>query len=128
MRTFIRRSVPRLICFLFLFFSLSLSLEVQAAVDTGLEKTANVAGFETGITLQEFIGYGIQAVLALVGAVFFAILVYGGILWMLSDGEQGKITKARGMIFYAVAGLFVVLGAYAVTNFVTTQIAERALK
>ncbi|MBI2644639.1 hypothetical protein HYW94_00470 [Candidatus Uhrbacteria bacterium] len=109
-------------------FLLSFSYQAHAAVETGLSATANTAGYNTATSIQTFIGYGIQAILGVVGAVFFGILVYGGILWMFSDGDQNKITKARGMIFYAIAGILVVLGAYAITSFITTEIAQKALK
>lgn len=75
-----------------------------------------------------YIGYGIQAILGIVGALFFALIVYGGLLWMLSEGEQTKITKAQKMITYAVAGLGIVLGAYTITSFITTQIVTKVLQ
>jgi len=108
---------------LFLFF---LYPNVVAAIDTGLDTTATGV-YNTSLKLPGFIGLGVQAVLGVAGAVFFAILVYGGILWMISDGEEKKITKARTMIFYAVAGLLIAMGAFAITRFITDQIASKTL-
>lgn len=100
------------------------------AIDTGLQATAGVngAGYNTDINLQTYIGLGIKAILGVAGAVFFAVLVYGGILWMISNGEEGKIKSARTMIVYSVMGLIIILGGFAIVNFVTTNIAEETLK
>jgi hypothetical protein len=108
--------------FLSIFFN---ALQVEA-IETGLVGSATGV-YNTSLTVQGCIGLGIQALLGVVGAIFFGILVYGGILWMFSDGEEKKITKARTMMFYAVAGLLIVLGAYAITKFITDQIATKTL-
>lgn len=95
------------------------------AVDTGL--TAAAGAYDTDVNLSGYIGLGIQAILGIAGAVFFAVLVYGGILWMVSNGEEKKITSARTMITYSVAGLIIILGGFAIVNFVTTNIANETL-
>lgn len=95
------------------------------AIDTGLVGAAGA--YNTKVTLQEYIGIGIQAVLGVAGAVFFAVLVYGGILWMISNGEEKKIKEATRMITYSVAGLIIILGGFAIVNFVTTNIAQKTL-
>lgn len=110
---------------LWLFFFLFAG-NALAGSKTGLTETA--AGvYNTTVNLQQYIGLGIQAVLGVAGAVFFAILVYGGILWMISNGEEKKITSARTMITYSVAGLIIILGGFAIVNFVTTNIANKTL-
>ncbi|MDP2656725.1 MAG: hypothetical protein Q8P11_04135 [bacterium] len=69
------------------------------------------------------VGLAVSAILALMGLVFLILILYGGILWMTSEGEPDKVKKARGLIFHAVIGLIIVLGAFAITAFVLRQIA-----
>lgn len=53
------------------------------------------------------------------GIVAVAFIVYGGIQYLLSQGDPGRTRKATLTIIYAVAGLLVVLLAAAITLFVT---------
>jgi len=60
----------------------------------------------------------INAMLGLVGAIFFILIIYGGFMWMISRGEDDKVKKARNIIVYAVIGLIIVAAAYAITSLV----------
>jgi len=66
-----------------------------------------------------FVG-GIIAILliaAIVAAVIF--FIYGGIRWIMSGGDKGKIDQARGMITASIVGLIIALFAYFVLNTIT---------
>ena len=52
------------------------------------------------------------------GVVGVIILIYGGIQFMMSQGDAGKAQKARMTILYAVVGIIVVIAASAITNFI----------
>ena len=62
--------------------------------------------------LQMFINVA-DIVLGIVGAVFLAVLVYGGILYLTSAGDSGKVQKSTKMLLSSLAGLFIVFGAFA---------------
>ncbi len=53
-------------------------------------------------------------------AVLLAIgfLVYGGIKWIMSGGDKGKVEAARGTIVAALVGLVLVFVSYFIINFV----------
>lgn len=55
---------------------------------------------------------GFTGVLALIA------FIYGGITWMLSAGEASKVQKGKDMMKWAVFGLVVIFGAYAILDFV----------
>lgn len=57
---------------------------------------------------------GVVVSLGLVAAVF---IVVGGINYMTSAGDAGKIEKAKKTILYAVIGLVVAALAFAIVNF-----------
>ncbi len=83
----------------------------------GLNNTANVGGIQTSQTdLPIIIGRVVGAALALVGAIFFMLILWAGFGWMLAKGNEEEITKAKETIIGAFLGLIVILGAYAITN------------
>ena len=52
------------------------------------------------------------------GAVAVIMIIIGGMNYVLSSGDTGKLTKAKNTILYSVIGLVIVLGAFAITNIV----------
>lgn len=64
----------------------------------------------------------VQAVLGILGLLFFILVIYAGIRWMTARGDEEAATKARETIFAAVIGLSIVLASYAITNFINTRI------
>lgn len=59
--------------------------------------------------------YTIIGVLGIVAVIY---IIIGGINYMTSSGEPGKVKKARDTILYAVIGLIVCVLAFAIVNFV----------
>lgn len=98
--------------------------------ETGLDTTASRAGLRTtgGFNIQEFVGSAVNAVLGIIGVVFLVLIVYGGMLWMLSEGDETKVGKARGLIFHSIIGLILVLSAYAITNFVVSAVIKQTVQ
>lgn len=56
------------------------------------------------------------------GVVAVAFIVKGGIEYIVSQGDPGKVSKATRSIIYALAGLIIVLLAFAITTFVLNTI------
>jgi hypothetical protein len=94
---------------------------VLAAVEdtTGLNTTAKQGFGSSVITnnsdLPTMIGRIIGTGLAFLGVVFFVLILYAGLGWILSMGNEEKIKQSKDMIIAAILGLIVVLGAYAIT-------------
>lgn len=59
-----------------------------------------------------------NVVLALAGAVAVAFVVFGGIKYTLSQGEQNQIKQAKDTILYALIGIVVVLASFMLVNYV----------
>lgn len=97
-------------------FSLTTPVVAQ---DYGLEATADAAGlnkYEKNV--PTLIGNVIGTALSMIAVIFFILMVYGGFLWMTAHGKEEQVTKAKDTLIAAVIGIIVVLGSYAVTNFV----------
>lgn len=67
------------------------------------------------------IGNIIGTVLSFVGVIFLILIIYGGISWMFSAGNDQKVEKAKSIIINAVIGLIIVFAAYFITDFIGTQ-------
>lgn len=103
---------------LFIIFSLFLATPVLAG-DYGLSETAGAAGLTSfGTSLPGLVGNIIGTGLSLVGVLFFALMLYGGVMWMLARGNSEQEKKALDTITAAIVGILIVLGSYALTSFV----------
>lgn len=56
------------------------------------------------------------------GIIAVLMIIIGGISYVLSGGDQSKITTAKNTILYAVVGLIVAIMAFAIVNFVLERI------
>lgn len=116
--------------FSFLTSSALLALPVHAlaagadATLKGLGQTGQAAGFGSSpLPYTTFIANGINAILGLAGIFFVCALVYAGIQYITSGGDQDKIKGAKGLISSSVIGIVIVASAFAITTFVIDQIA-----
>ena len=66
---------------------------------------------------------GIVGVLAIVAVIF---IVVGGFNYMTSAGDTGKVQKAKNTIIYALIGLVIAVLAFAIVNFVISNIINNA--
>jgi hypothetical protein len=108
------------------FFS---SLPVFAADDPtslltgGLNDAAAGAGYNQSLSLPDIIGRLIAAVLGAVGIILVIRVIQAGILYMTANGEPAKTATAKKMISEAIVGIIIIIAAYALTDFVITQLA-----
>lgn len=64
----------------------------------------------------------INVVIGVVGFVAVAMIVMGGISYATSQGDASKTKKAMNTILYGVVGLVVALLAFAIVNFVLSNV------
>ena len=72
----------------------------------------------TNADAQEEVGKILYTVFTIVSIIAVAVIIIGGIFYILSQGDPAKIQRAKAAILYAVIGLIVSLTAFAITNFV----------
>ena len=68
----------------------------------------------------------INAVIGILGIVCVVVMIIGGVNYMTSSGDAGKVKKAKDTILYGVIGLVVCVLAFAIVNFVITGILGKA--
>lgn len=63
-----------------------------------------------------------NTVLYVVGAISVLMLIWGGLRYIISGGDNKKVTDAKNTILYALLGLIIAFFAYAIVNFVLNTI------
>lgn len=104
------------------------NLLLAANLDNALP-TLTDAGKKAGTNeakIQTVVGSIINGALSLVGLIFLILMVYGGFLWMTAQGDESKVEQAKKIISAAIIGLIVIMGAYAITFFVTSRLESAA--
>lgn len=90
-----------------------------------LKEVGDNAGFDTTkaeFGLSQYIGSIINGIASLLGTIFFAQMVYAGYQWMTAAGDAKQVEDAKNIIKRSIVGLAVVLGAWAITIFVTSAL------
>ncbi len=98
------------------------------ASDSPTDKLISVgsdSGYNTNSgnsSLPEIVGKIIRVVLTLLGIVFLGLIVYAGFIWMIAAGNEDKVTRSKDTMRRALIGLIIVVGAYAISQFVVYSI------
>lgn len=85
----------------------------------------DMIGDETD-TLKSNVTGILNAVIGVLGIVAVVVIIIGGVTYMTSSGDAGKVKKAKDTILYGVIGLVVVALAFAIVNFVIAGIIGEA--
>lgn len=72
--------------------------------------------------VRETIASIIRVAMGLLGIVAVGIILIGGFTWMTAGGNEDKVGEAKKWIFAGVIGLAIILSAYALANFIITQL------
>lgn len=73
---------------------------------------ADLTDADLSVILENII-IGFLQLVALIGIIY---LVYGGIRYVISAGNESDAEEAKGTITYAIWGLFLVAAAYAIVR------------
>lgn len=97
------------------------SVEINGSIDIGTACDAykehanenNLMGTATGV---------INVIIGIVGFIAVVMIIIGGISYSTSAGDAGKVKKAKDTIMYGIIGLVVAVLAFAIVNFVLSNI------
>ena len=64
----------------------------------------------------------INVALGVIGFVAVVMIIMGGVQYTTSSGDAAKVTKAKNTILYGVVGLVIALLAFAIVNFILTNV------
>ncbi|MFZ4631965.1 MAG: pilin [Patescibacteria group bacterium] len=119
----------KLILFIFGFIALAFVANfafAQSGNDTfGIEKTNTALNGSLGISGTDPILVAsrvIQIALSFLGMLALILTIYAGFLWMTSNGEEDRVTRAKMILRNAVIGLLIILASWAIVTFVISKL------
>jgi len=118
-----KRTLKNLIVFILLFSAVFFAQAVLAA-DFGTEAVNNgLEGTLSDSDPRSLVGRIINIALGFLGVISIGIIIWGGFVWMMSNGEEEKISNAKKILRNGVIGLVIVLASWAIATFIITRLA-----
>jgi len=68
------------------------------------------------LSTQNIIQVSITLIIIIATLAALAVIIFGGIRWIVSGGDKEKLQGARNMITYALVGLIVIFLSYFIIN------------
>lgn len=99
-------------CTLFVLNALQSFAAITAPSGTGLPEGS------ISLTLTKVVKF----FLGIIGALAVLMVIVGGVMYIVSGGDNGKTETAKNIITYAIIGIAVALLAYVIVNTVITNI------
>ena len=101
--------------------ALPIGQTAYAAPKDEIKKGIKASGGSTTDTSGTLITNVVNTMLFIIGVLSVIMIVYGGIMYVISAGDSTRVGKAKNTVMYAVVGLVVALMAYAIVNFVIAR-------
>jgi hypothetical protein len=109
----------------------SLAPAQAANLDNAFRGTINAVAannYNTNTDIYQIVGTVVQTLLGLLGVIFILLIVYGGVIWMTSEGDEAKVEKAQKILRNAIIGLVITLAAYAISFFIVNALNNITIK
>jgi hypothetical protein len=95
-----------------------LSVNSAYADSIQLQASGNDWTHLSSLTIPNIISGAISLVMLVVALVFFFMLLWGGLKWVMSEGDEKKVSSARAQITNALVGLAIVFAAWAIMKLI----------
>lgn len=82
----------------------------------------DLLGGAQGVCVSDIVKRLVMVILSIAGAVFFAMFLWGGILWMTAGGSADRTKSSTKTLLNAVIGMAIVITSYALTSFVIEKL------
>ena len=94
-------------------------LLLLAEIEVGkVKQVGGETNKETSESFNDTIIKIVNGILGVIGLVAVVMVILGGIQYMTSAGDPGKVKKGKDTILYGLIGLVIVGLAFAIVNFV----------
>lgn len=100
---------------------------VGAAAPQGLKENMQAVGqsamYKADNTINEksifgLVGSLVAVFLGVLGVIFVILFITAGYNWMMAGGDTAKLDKAKDGMWRAIIGLLIIIGAYAIQQYV----------
>ncbi len=113
-------------CLIIIIFStLAFGFEAQASrFLEGLTGAGNQVDIYSGgpQPISVYAANLVKGFLTLIGILFVVLLIYGGFLYMTSQGKDEQVKKAKNTLTASVIGLVIIVSGYTITYFITSTL------
>lgn len=89
-----------------------------AAIKIDQVGDASEKGDKVGKTLNNII----NSIVGVLGLVCVIVMIVGGVTYMTSGGDAGKVKKGKDTILYGLIGLVICALAFVIVNFVIVNV------
>ena len=105
--------------FVIIALALFATVDFVLAQDIGINYANNLGLQDTGGTdVKTLIINIIRYILTFLGIIAVVMIMYGGFIWMTSNGQPDRIQKAKKTLIAAAIGLIIVISAFAIVTFI----------
>ena len=105
----------RKIIIIFFFCVAIFTVAQTASAAWGMESLGGL-GLPTG-TPAAFISKLINYLLGFIGILLMAMLIYGGLLYLTSRGNEKQTETAKNVLTYAIIGIVIIFASYIIANY-----------
>ena len=91
---------------------------------TGINQLPRTVGTDNNLE-GNIVGI-LNGVIAALSFVCVVVIIIGGVTYMTSSGDAGKVKKGKDTILYGVIGLVICVLAFAIVNFVISNVLSTA--
>ena len=100
-----------------------LSILAKVKDNSGTSSDGSIDGVGSKDTnLVDSVTTILNAIIGVLGLVCVVVMIIGGVSYMTSSGDAAKVKKAKDTILYGLIGLIVCVLAFAIVNFVISNI------
>jgi hypothetical protein len=76
-------------------------------------------------SISDFLGYLLNVfIYPILSIIALASLVWGGVILIMSGGDESKVKQGRTIIMYAIAGILLLLLSYAIISMLTNLVTK----
>lgn len=113
----------RLLIFSFIFGAIFLGLNhsLALAVDVGTSSVGASIALSESNPVQVATKV-INILLSFLGILALAVILWGGFIWMTSNGSEEKIATARKILLNGAIGLVIILSAWGIATFILSKL------
>lgn len=113
------------VCLTFVIFALgdfAYAQDANSLLFGGKQGTVgNILGLGSGDP-RIIIASIIRVLLGFLGIIAVGYIMYAGFLWMTSEGDEGKIEKAKDTLKNALIGLIIILASFGIASFIISRL------
>ena len=92
---------------------------VSALSECNVEKTEGEKSLMSNVNML------INVFTSVMGFLAVAMIIYGGFMLLTAQGDPARIKRGKDVVLYSIIGLILVMLAYAIVNFVMTNVTNR---